>query len=1116
LITPESCHSAAGDRACAANYNRMRWGELSKAVRLRAGLFVLSAGAVAALAVAGHAVEAGPSTASLTAVADLVTLPPLPGTSSSPSPSPSPSSSPTANPLGGTDVCGDLPTFTTTRWTATGSPYRLCPGGVRVPPDAALVLDGSAGPIQIVAMGSGGLTSIAATISTESTSEVDNVVMDSTAAVPGAWAGVTLGARDERWADLLEYVQVRHAVTGIHGSGYSVLRHVDVTDTSADGFELTDGATTIEDSSVSRAGRDGISADHTRVQLRRNHVSRAARCGIRAFYALDAVVTDNVVVDSGSQVRPEPAILVAAGEFSLGGDNGVDRNLGAGNALNAIALRGVTRSGFTWITPHDVAPSSSPEPLGMLNLGLASGYDVTVVVPPGSVVKSGSAGSYVGSLLPYGNPIGQFSGGTVVVGEGSTFTSLADDSVGMPTCTSALSDTCTPQPGDWVGISSDTSMTIHGATVRYARSGVYAGSETNGSNEITDVLVEHSGGGLWVRSGLLRRITVRDGHPVQVDQYGGQFFGFGVRFDSSARRAGEGAIDAEEIDVADVTGAGIDSEVPSWAGEEPFRLVGVRVARAGEGVRLQGLVDPIVQDVDVVDVAAGKYVVSPAVSIDARRMTIGPGRHIDRITGARTELDAISLTGSVVGGLTWVSPAPHGLQTSGPLGYVSLYGSLTLLGGTLDMPPGSVAKTGGFRLEGATLDTTSGAVQIVGPGNTDVLPKTCHEQERYCGETPSDDYYGGPATVLVGHPDASGSPSHITLVGADVRDLYRLEATGGSTLTVRASSIGGQQPPMRFPATQYPSAVWLENATASITDTAMTGLRIWSAVSSVDVLRSSMSHAPAAFDLYDTDFSARESSFDDMTSVGAYGGMFFNHSRVTLDRVRITGGTESDSFGALLLTNGSTVTAQCTAARNSRRTLTIGDADSHADIVDSDLYDGQTEPEFQLQGPATTSRVWFGQAGGPRDDQVDNRDRLTVTSPASSLAPQAAISVDGTPDGSGGYANGTLTIRLDLSRTMNTDVQPTVTITGPDGQAHTVPGAWSSRTVWVGSYTISSATSRGRNRIEARDARGCVFDPATNTMSAASRDIDVSGGTASAGGASGGGSSTTGGSAPGG
>src|SRR5437763_12573010 len=76
----------------------------------------------------------------------------------------------------GTDVCGPLPTGQTT-WNALGSPYRICDFGVTVPSNAKLVLDGSAGAVEVQAQGSGGIL-VDGAIATQATSPVAKVMFD--------------------------------------------------------------------------------------------------------------------------------------------------------------------------------------------------------------------------------------------------------------------------------------------------------------------------------------------------------------------------------------------------------------------------------------------------------------------------------------------------------------------------------------------------------------------------------------------------------------------------------------------------------------------------------------------------------------------------------------------------------------------------------------------------------------------------------------------------------------------------------------------------------------------------------------------------------------------------
>src|SRR5437763_6864132 len=166
-----------------------------------------------------------------------------------------------ADAASGTDVCGTLPAGQTT-WNALGSPYRICDFGVTVPSNAKLVLDGSAGAVQVQAQGSGGIL-VDGAIATQATSPLAKIMFDGPgSAQSGFWEGVnseklSSGQPSTVTFDL-SYVDIAHS-GGIGGIAESVkLDHVAVHD-GADGIDPRSATISITNSSVSHVQYFGIS-----------------------------------------------------------------------------------------------------------------------------------------------------------------------------------------------------------------------------------------------------------------------------------------------------------------------------------------------------------------------------------------------------------------------------------------------------------------------------------------------------------------------------------------------------------------------------------------------------------------------------------------------------------------------------------------------------------------------------------------------------------------------------------------------------------------------------------------------------------------------------------------
>src|SRR4051794_40838719 len=133
----------------------------------------------------------------------------------------------------GTPVCGQLAQGTMT-WTAAGSPYLMCPGGVTVPQAATLNLDGSGGPVQVRATGSGGLSVLGGTLHTMNTGATARVSFDGPIATRSAWDGISID-KNQFGADetdiTLSYVDIAHAKMAVHAQARTVaLDHLSVSD----------------------------------------------------------------------------------------------------------------------------------------------------------------------------------------------------------------------------------------------------------------------------------------------------------------------------------------------------------------------------------------------------------------------------------------------------------------------------------------------------------------------------------------------------------------------------------------------------------------------------------------------------------------------------------------------------------------------------------------------------------------------------------------------------------------------------------------------------------------------------------------------------------------------
>ena len=202
---------------------------------------------------------------------------------------------------------------------------------------------------------------------------------------------------------------------------------------------------------------------------------------------------------------------------------------------------------------------------------------------------------------------------------------------------------------------------------------------------------------------------------------------------------------------------------------------------------------------------------------------------------------------------------------------------------------------------------------------------------------------------------------------------------------------------------------------------------------------------------------------------------------------------EGGPFGALAVDADSGLTGACNSVTgNAVGVLTSGSVS----ITDSDLYANNgtfeggstgTSREIVGTGAVDAQRVWWGQPGGPRPEQLSDPGQVDASQPAPTQRPVGSLMVTGTRKTDNSYANGQQTARLALSRRADTSVQPQVVVTRPDGSSQTLAGTWIDETHWQAPLTLTGTD--GTYVIRATGARSCVADPATNMMSTATVSV---------------------------
>jgi hypothetical protein len=614
--------------------------------------------------------------------------------------------------------------------------------------------------------------------------------------------------------------------------------------------------------------------------------------------------------------------------------------------------------------------------------------------------------------------------------------------------------------------------TISGATLHYPARGVVGQSSatsTLGSSSfglvLTNTLIDHSGSdGIHLGDPL----TYLEGTPTQVT--GGSIAspagdgirsltvnlavngtsisntgGDGIRFPSTWRNGVFADIENVVVDHAAQVGVHVDDNsqwTPPGAAHGPL-VRNTVVTNSGN--------------------VGGRY---PAMSLSHIDTSLGPGGDIVGNSGGGNGVDAIVFEGDVHSDFTWISP--QNSPPVHPLGYVvpdhvfASYpkpASLQFIGNHhVVFPAGSNAKlASGLGMDGGQFDATGATFtgfsdDSVGlPLCTPVITTLADQ----CGGAPH--AWGG-----LGLGPASFSVSNSTLLGG------RIFSTAS-------------QP---YPGTAYSGIV---SGTTIRQSGSTSGLAI---------------HVP--FDVRPAPLPVHVTHSTVEGTIDTPGGSLIDHDTLTatapnLPSLSVYGGTVVRSVRFLNTTTaisgyGSTVTCISTANGG-------GEVDLDGVLHDSDLYGNSKPGRYDVNGGTGSAILdarfnWWGQPGGAAPGQYSGN--VDVSSPLQQQTSGATIGVSGNQQPDGSFGPGPLTVTLTFApREMETEIQPYVTLTGPDSVAHAIPGSWQDAYHWSGTYTIGGGTANGPSRVDASQARTCVPDPSTNLMIPASRVITVSGGSSS-------------------
>jgi hypothetical protein len=629
---------------------------------------------------------------------------------------------------GPTPVC-DLPDGDVV-WTATASPYLICPDGLWIGAATRLTIDAQAGPVEVRATGQGGVL-LHGELRTTNTSATKRVLFAPlTATAPGAWDGIAGGGR----ATLTD-TTIRLASSPLWVGSFDASR---ITVESSPSTAIT-GRGTIVDSTISSAGPGADFGDpepasgilssgpvvarnvtftdladsavvHHRADLgplvvEGSRFTRVGTSGVPAVivdgvYGLGdqrPIIRDNVFTSSslgaGGGAARAPAIEIHRMWVDLATE--VVRNTGRGNGLNAILLNRVwTPTGFTWTSPHDALLDA---PLGLVTTALTV-QDGVVAVPAGGVVKVLDGGiELIRSRLTAG-PL-------------ATFTSARDNTAGVALCPSTITATCTPSPDDWRGLSArgsiaaDPAISFDGATLRHAVEAIvvgrWDGAFPAGSTTVslTDSTIEQVRAGVRAEGAgriAITRGTIRDVAGGTDPFWNGPILGRAVE------ATGAGGLAIDGTTVRNIRGEAV------WVNGGPLRVSGATLQQTGlagrSAIYAIFVTDPDLTNTTITDSGTGGPG-RPAVHLSAERADLGRG--LVGLRGAGNGIDAVVLSvRAVTGDLTWVTPRTNAVTA--PLGYVN--DDLTFTAGaTVTVPAGGVVhSTGRMRFQGAHLDAGAG------------------------------------------------------------------------------------------------------------------------------------------------------------------------------------------------------------------------------------------------------------------------------------------------------------------------------------------------------------------------------------------------------------------------
>jgi len=448
---------------------------------------------------------------------------------------------------------------------------------------------------------------------------------------------------------------------------------------------------------IGGSGQDGIWArglTGQTVQVQDVSIDRSGAYGINLERADHLMLTNNTVTNSAANF---PAIYLNgfSGLFA-----NISGNRGALNGVDAIAFHGIVTDDLTWQTAR-----KSGDPTRLLGYILDNTLTMqsphTLTVNGGDIVKVGNGG-----LLNLQGV--NLKADDIAVSSLKVFTSLTDDTVGVPACHWAVVIGCTgvAHPGDWGGVvlsGSGANGTLANAAVRYASTGILITSGTSSTigSSLFGLVVSGSSIGPNAVDGINAAKT-----PISVTttSFSGGTHGITVDFTATMpstplRLSGNRFMSTSAEAILGQALAG-----------QPVWITDNRIQGAGTfGIRLLNADQVVLRNNNVAGsgggpgAGAGRY---PAIYLPA--LSADFAGNIRGNVGSGNGLDAVVFDGKVTRDLTWITPS--NAASTHALGYL-LDGGVTLQGGNLVVGPGDVVKSlgGPITINGGIVTATGSA-----------------------------------------------------------------------------------------------------------------------------------------------------------------------------------------------------------------------------------------------------------------------------------------------------------------------------------------------------------------------------------------------------------------------